>query len=112
MGVDVHARSGLPRAMWNPRLYLPSGRFLASPDGWFDDVALAWEIDSVEFHLSPEEWDLTLRRRSAMQGEGVIVEHTRPRRLLTEPDAVGSELCAGYPLAASRPRPDIRAVPA
>jgi len=109
---DLHARSGLAAAMWNPRLYLPSGRFLACPDGWFDDVALAWEIDSLEFHLLPEDWDLTLRRRSAMQGEAVIVEHTRPGRLLTEPDAVVAELSAAYRLAASRPRPAIRAVPA
>ena len=28
------------------------GNFVARPDGWLDDVGLAWEIDSLRHHLS------------------------------------------------------------
>src|SRR3954447_9996489 len=45
-----------PRLMgmwWNPRVTDGSGTFLLRPDGWLDEVALAWQIDSFEFHLSP-----------------------------------------------------------
>jgi hypothetical protein len=41
--------ANLPRAWWNPRVHDRTGRFVAVPDAWFDDVAMAWEIDSLEF---------------------------------------------------------------
>lgn len=107
---DVHEASTLPPVLWNPRLYLPSGRFLASPDAFFDDVALVWEVDSLEFH--PEGDDDTARRRADLAGAGVLVVHHRPRRLLTEPERVVEEVWNYYALAAARPRPDLRVVPA
>jgi hypothetical protein len=49
--------SHLPRPRWNPALATSDGNRLPTPDGWFDEVALAWEIDSLEFHLSPRDYD-------------------------------------------------------
>ncbi|MCD2193230.1 hypothetical protein LQ327_07505 [Actinomycetospora endophytica] len=109
-GRDLHARSGLPPMLWNPRLYFPGGRFLASPDGYLPCVGMAWENDSLEFH--PVEEDDTARRRADMIAAGVIVAHHRPRRLRTEPERVIEELRAHYRLAASRPTPDLVVVPA
>lgn len=105
--LDVHRRSDLPPILWNPRLFTGGGRFLASPDGFFDDVAMAWEIDSREFHLTPEEWAATLRRRADMTNAQVVVAHHPPALLLAEPARVVDDLWGAYQLAASRPRPDV-----
>jgi hypothetical protein len=107
---DAHrivTASRLPRPLWNPTLTGPDGTRLPSPDGWFDDVALAWEIDSLEFHLSPADYDRTLRRHATMTGAGIVVLHTLPSRLVKEPTAVLNELAAAHAQAARRPRPPI-----
>lgn len=106
------AASKLPKPCWNPTLLAPDGRRLPTPDGWFDDVALAWEIDSLEFHLSPDDYARTLRRHAIMTGAGIIVLHTLPSRLVREPAAVISELRAAHAQAARRPRPQITCEPA
>ena len=104
--------SKLPRPCWNPTLVASDGSRLPTPDGWFDDVALAWEIDSLEFHLSPSDYARTLRRHAIMTGAGIIVLHTLPSRLVREPAAVLRELSAAYLQAARRPRPPITCKPA
>jgi len=93
---------------WNVPVFDERGRFLAIPDAWADDVAMAWEIDSYEFHLSPEDYDRTLRRRATMTSAGIIVAHTLPSRLRTEPKRVLAELEDAYRLASQRPRPAVR----
>ncbi|HEV8557961.1 MAG TPA: hypothetical protein VGR06_16410 [Actinophytocola sp.] len=99
--------SCLPRPVWNPTLIAPDGSRLPTPDGWFDDVALAWEIDSLEFHLSPKDYERTLRRHAIMTAAGIVVLHTLPSQLVREPAAVLNELSAAYRQAALRPRPPI-----
>jgi hypothetical protein len=98
----------LPSLHWNVRIQDECGAFVAVPDGWVDDVALAWEIDSHEFHLSPHDYDRTLRRHATMLSAGIIVAHTTPGRLRREPDAVLRELEAAYRHAGRRPRPAVR----
>jgi hypothetical protein len=105
---DLHRESDLPPVLWNPRLYDATGTFIAQPDAYFADVGLAWEIDSLRHHLALEDWDETLRRRARMQAFGVIVAHTRPRRLRREDADVVDELWGQYRLAAQRPCPDLR----
>jgi hypothetical protein len=109
---DLHAKSDLPPVLWNPRLYDASGTYIAQPDAYFPDVGLAWEIDSGKHHFLMEDWDTTLRRRARMQAHAIEVAHTRPRRLLTEPGAVVEEIRGAHRLAAARPCPDVRVVPA
>jgi hypothetical protein len=109
-GRDLYAHSGLPPMLWNPRLYFPNGRFLASPDGYEPKVGMAWEQDSLEFH--PPEEDDTARRRADMIAAGVVVAHHRPGRLKREPQRVLEELRGYHRLAASRPVPDLVVVPA
>lgn len=105
-------RSGLPAAMWNPRLHDRTGRFVAMPDAWFDDVGMAWEIDSLEWHLSPDDYSRTLHRRAAMMAEGVVVVHHLPRTLRENPTEVLRDLTANHAHAARRPRPPVLALPA
>ena len=101
-------RSGLPAPVWNRRLVASDGRFIAKPDGWFDDVGLAWEIDSLACHLGAGDFDRTVARNGRYAAAGILVLQTLPTRLRTEPDAVIEELRAAYRAAAAKPRPDVR----
>jgi hypothetical protein len=105
---QVWRRSGLPEPVWNRRLVTPDGRVIAKPDAWFDDVGLAWEIDSLAFHLGAEGFDRTLARNGRYTAAGILVLQTLPTRLRTEPDAVIGELRAAYRAAAAKPRPAVQ----
>ena len=76
------------------------GVVLAVVDAWFDDVGLAWEIDSYEYHLSPSSYAATLARHAVLTAHGVVVLHTLPSRLHREPRRVLDELCGSYEQAA------------
>ena len=78
----------------------------------FDDVALAWEIDSYAFHLSPQQYARTLERHARLTAHGVAILHTLPTRLRRQPLQVLAELRAAYDHAAARPRPDVHTPPA
>lgn len=105
-------RTALPPALWNPRLHDLAGRFLGTPDAWFDDVAMAWEIDSQEWHLSPDDYRRTVERRAVMTAAGIVLLPTQPSRIAQSPSAVERDLLAHYRQARLRPRPPIRATPA
>jgi len=104
-------RSTLPPPLWNPRLYDQAGRLVAVPDAWFDDVAMVWEIDSLEWHLSPADYRRTVERRSTLTGLGIVVLETQPGRLDQHPADVLTDLQHHYAQALRRPRPALYAVP-
>lgn len=106
-GRSLVRRSSLPEPQWNVHLSLPSGAVLGIADGWWSDVGLAWEIDSKEYHLDPEGYARTLAKHAELTSSGVIVVHTLPSRLLTDPAGVIRQLKGGYELAATCPRPDV-----
>ncbi|MFD9893929.1 hypothetical protein ACFWY9_31665 [Amycolatopsis sp. NPDC059027] len=101
-------RSELPAPLWNHRLLDRNGVIIAKPDAWFDEVGLAWEIDSFAYHLDPEGYARTLARNGRYAAAGVLVLQTLPARLRTDTDAVIAELRAAYRAAAARPRPNVR----
>jgi hypothetical protein len=114
---EAHARtllrgSGLPAPLWNPKLFDLAGRFVATPDAWFDDVAMAWEIDSREWHLSPDDYAATVDRRGRLMAAGAVVVHHLPRALVTRSSQVLEDLRANHAQAARRPRPPLHALPA
>ena len=82
------------------------------PDGWFDEVGVAWEMDSHEWHLDPEDHARTLKRRVAMTAEGIIVVPHTPGRIMNDWPAVFDELWRTIEQAAHRPRPAVIAIPA
>lgn len=108
---DLVRRSGLSVPWWNPKIYRRDGTFLTMPDAWFDDVGMAWEIDSTEWHLDPADHAETLRRHSAMRREGVLVVHTLPSALRDRPEDVLCELAVTYHDAARLGRPRVMAIP-
>jgi hypothetical protein len=76
------------RVLWNPRLALDDGTALPTPDGYLPDAALAIEVDSREFHLSPEDWARSLERHNILGRHGVQVLHFTPSFVEGHPDEV------------------------
>ncbi|SED23283.1 hypothetical protein SAMN04489727_7004 [Amycolatopsis tolypomycina] len=103
----VWRRTGLPEPVWNFELRDECGNYIAIPDAWWDNVALAWEIDSYEFHFGQPGYASTLARNNRYAAAGVAVVQTVPSRLRTDPAAVADDLVSAYRAAAGRPRPPV-----
>ena len=52
----------LPRVFPNPVLIARDGTVLPSPDFWLDDVGLAGQVHSRQYHLRDEQWEVTVER--------------------------------------------------
>lgn len=101
-------RSGLPPAQRNVAVYDAQGRHIGTPDVWCDDVALAVEVDSREFHFDVDGYEQTLARNNRYAAAGVVVVQLLPSHIRKEPEAVIAELQRAYAAAARRPRPNVR----
>lgn len=88
--------TGLPEPVWNVPLIAPDGAHIATPDAWFAEVRLAWEIDSYEFHFQRTDYAATISRNTRYAAAGITVLQTLPTRLRTEPDQVAAKLKAAY----------------
>jgi hypothetical protein len=75
----------MPEIHWNPKLVAQDGSPLPSPDGWIDDVGIALEVDSREYHLGPEQWQSTMRRHNILATHNVIVLHFTPSEIRSRP---------------------------
>jgi hypothetical protein len=102
-------RSSLPAPQWNVELRGRTGQRLAVVDAWWDDVGLAWEIDSKEFHLAPADFARTMSRHSALAAAGVLVVHTLPSTLKKDPAGVVRDLSGAYEWAGRSRRPEVTA---
>lgn len=102
-------KSSLPPPQWNVLIRSASGDQLAIVDGWWEEVGLAWQIDSVEFHLAPDDYARTMAQHSALLANGVMTVHTLPSRLMKDPAGVIAELRGAYRAAAQRSRPHVSA---
>jgi len=105
---DLIRAARLPEPTWNCDLCTLDGEWLACPDGWWDDVGVALEIDSREWHLSPEGWKRTMRRHMRMSALGIIVLHVPPSRIRHDRSALVSEIAAALRHATGRPHPPVR----
>ncbi len=100
--------SGLPTPLYNPLLYVGKN-FLASPDLWWKERGVAAEVDSREWHMSPEAWEGTMSRHDRMAAAGIRVLHFSPRKIRDEPGEVVSLIRSA--LLTGTPVPGIRTVP-
>ena len=105
----VAGMEDMPPVRWNASLYWADGTFLACVDGFVDELALAIEVDSFEYHADPVAFDATLRRQALLTGAGVLVLAVTPRRLQADPELVRRDLRRACEQARARPRPDLRA---
>ncbi|ANY05205.1 hypothetical protein AFB00_01505 [Pseudonocardia sp. HH130630-07] len=106
---EVVRRSSLPAPRWNVALYLPGGELLGVVDAYWDDVGLAWEIQSRRFHLGPQAFDRDVRKQVDLPRAGVVLVPTLAVRLQTEPRAVVAELADAHARAAALPAPTVTA---
>ena len=105
---SVVSESELPEPQWNVTVVTEDGYYIATPDGWFDDVALAAEVDSQEHHGFGVGLERTTRRNARYARAGVIVYPVTPAMIRDHPDAVRRELMEAYKAAKARPRPAVR----
>jgi hypothetical protein len=93
---DLIIKAGLPMPLFNARLYLPNGKFLACPDAWWPEAGVAIEIDSRQWHLGPADWERTMNRHSDLGQYGIVTLHLTPHQLRNDPKAVTRKLANAY----------------
>jgi hypothetical protein len=108
---DLTRRAHLPAPMFNARLYA-GAEFIAVADAWWPGAGVAAEVESREWHLSPDDWERTLRRSATMSAHGIIVLHFTPHQIRSDPDQVAAQIRASLRAGAGRPALDIRALAA
>ena len=108
---DLIIGAQLPQPMFNAQLYV--GRtFLAKPDAWWPEAGVAAEVDSREWHLSPEDWAQTLARHTRMTACGIMVLHFTPSQVRAEPARVTAEIRSALQAGQRRPALALRTLPA
>jgi very-short-patch-repair endonuclease len=108
---DLIRGAGLPPPIFNARLYI-GPELLAVADAWWPDAGVAVEVDSREWHLSPDDWQRTLRRSTRMSACGIIVLHVTPQRIRTEAATVAAEIRSALDAGRTRPRLAVRTLAA
>jgi hypothetical protein len=108
---DLVIQAGLPKPMFNARLYA-GNVLIAVADAWWPDACVAAEVDSREWHLSAEQWEQTMRRHARLTAQGILVLHFTPKQIRTEPAQVVAALRAALEAGARAAQPQVRAVPA
>jgi hypothetical protein len=99
---DLLARSGLPMPLFNPSLHDEHGNFVARPDAWWPELGIAVEVDSKQWHTSPEDHAKTLARGRRMARYQIVVLRFTPRQIRTQPKEVLADLRAALDGARSR----------
>ena len=85
---ELILRAGLPRPLFNEPVRRADGSVIAVVDAWWAEARVAGEVDSREWHLSPADWERTMRRHNELARCGVQVLHFSPRQIKAEPRAV------------------------
>jgi hypothetical protein len=104
-------RARLPVPMLNPSLFV-GDELLAIPDAWWPEAGVAAEVDSQEWHFSPDSWKATMARHARMSAQGIIVLHFPPSRIRTAGRDVAAEIRSALAAARGRGLPAVRAVSA
>ncbi len=108
---DLLVRSGLPMPLFNPSLY-DRGTFIARPDAWWPELGVVVEVDSREWHMSPEDHAKTLARGRRMGVYQIIVLRFTPKQIRSEPAEVIYDIRRALAGARGRPLLKLRTVPA
>jgi very-short-patch-repair endonuclease len=107
---DLLRRARLPMPMFNARLF-DGDTLIAVADCWWRDAGVVAEVDSREWHLSPADWERTMRRHAELSARGVIVLHFTPHQIKAEPQQVVATIESALAAGSARPRLPIRALP-
>jgi hypothetical protein len=107
---DLLTKSRVPMPLFNPGLY-DGDTFIARPDAWWPDFGIAVEVDSREWHTSPEDHANTLARGRRLGVYQIVVLRFTPKQIRTQPAQVIAEIRAALEGARGRPPLKLRTVP-
>jgi hypothetical protein len=105
-------RSDLERPLYNPRLYAADGTFIGIPDAWWQRASVAAEVDSRQYHMSPDDHEQTTLRHNRMEAYGISVLHFLPGTLRSKSPTVVRDLRGAIKAGNSKPPMPIVAIPA
>jgi hypothetical protein len=108
---DLLTKSGLPMPLFNPMLFAGE-EFVAKPDAWWPEFGIAVEVDSREWHMSPEDHANTLARGRRMAMHQIIVLRVTPKQIRAKPAEVVAEIRRALEGARNRPPLNLRTVAA
>jgi hypothetical protein len=104
-------RGRVPMPLFNAELHDDTG-LIAIVDAWWPQAAVVVEVDSREWHLSPQDWERTMRRHADLTARGILVLHFAPSQIRKEPATVLAAVTSALAARASRAPLAIRTVPA
>jgi hypothetical protein len=107
---DLLARSGLPMPLFNATV-LAGDTFVARPDAWWPEFGVAVEVDSREWHMSPEDHARTLERQRRMGKHGIVLLPFTPKQIRKHPAEVIAEIRDALNSARARPPLNLRTIP-
>lgn len=81
---DLLIKSGLPMPLFNPSVF-DGGILIARPDAWWPELGVAVEVDSREWHMSPEDHASTLARGRRMAVHQMVVLRFTPKQIRPHP---------------------------
>jgi hypothetical protein len=108
---DLLVKAKVPMPLFNPALYDKDGTFIARPDAWWPELGIAIEVDSREWHLSPEDHENTLARGRRMSRHQIIVMRFTPKQLRSQAATVIEEIRRTLEGAQGRPPLNLRTMP-
>jgi hypothetical protein len=109
---DLLVKARIPMPLFNPELYGPDGTFIARPDAWWPGLGIAIEVDSREWHLSPQDHADTLARGRRMARYQIVVLRFTPRQLRDERATVIKDIRAALEGARGRTPLAVRTIEA
>ena len=108
---DLLVKSRLPMPLFNPSVY-DGDTFIAKPDAWWPELGVAAEVDSHEWHMSPEDHARTLARDRRMGVAQIVALKFTPKQIRSESAEVIDTIRRTLEGARDRPRLNLRTVPA
>ena len=88
------------------------GILIARPDAWWPELGVAVEVDSREWHMSPEDHASTLARGRRMAVHQMVVLRFTPKQIRSQPSQVVTEIRRALDGARGRPLLNLHTVPA
>jgi hypothetical protein len=86
---DIVRASHLPEPEWNPTLTTMQDEFIAEPDGYYEDLGIALEVDSRKHHFDDEDgYDTTWSRHRRFAELSIAVLRITPVDIRDSPAQV------------------------
>jgi hypothetical protein len=109
---ELATSSILPRVWPNPELWTPDGVRLPTPDFWIQEVGIAGQVHSRQYHLRDRDWERTVAADSIFAEHGITVLAVTPAGFRRDRRGLRERVERAYLNAqAAGRRPAVRMVP-